>query len=198
MSEQGRKWLRYAVDFSAPLAFLVVYFGGGRDFMRATGVSIVVGIVATGIGLLVERRIAWLPLFVAVMGIIFGGLTLFFHQKWILQNRPTFVNIFIGCLLLGGLAMKKNPIKAVLGSTLQLPDEGWRKLGWRYGIWSLFLGVLNFVVWKTQSEATWVTFDTIGLRILSALFGMAQVPLLMKYLSAEEVAKEIPPPPAPE
>jgi intracellular septation protein len=195
VNEHGRKWLRYAVDFSTPLSFIIVYFAFGRDFMKATAVSIVVAVIAIAVGLIIERRIAWLPLFIGVMSALFAGLTLFFHQKWILQNRPTFVNIFIGALLLGGLAMKKNPIKAVLGSSLELPDEAWRKLGFRYGLWSLFLGVLNFLVWKTQSEATWVTFDTIGLRILSALFGMSQVPLLMKYMSADEVAHEAPPPP---
>ncbi len=194
MTQQHRKWIRYAVDFSAPLSFLLFYFLGGRDFMRATGVSIAVSAVALAVGGVVERRIAWLPLFVGVMGIIFGGLTLLFDQKWILQNRPTFVNIFLGVVLLTGLAMKKNPVKAVLGSALTLPDEAWRKLGFRYGVWSLFLGALNFVVWKTQSEANWVWFDTIGLRVLSAGFGMAQVPLLMKYMEPDE----IPPPPNPE
>lgn len=194
MNEQARKWLRYAVDFSAPLAFAGSYFFGGRDFMFATGVSIVVGLVALLVGLVVERRVAWLPLFVAAMGIIFGGLTLFFKQDWILKNRPTFVNLFLSALLLGGLALKRNPIKAVLGSALSLPDEAWRKLGFRYGFFCMFIGVANFVIWRTQTEAFWVTWDTIGIRVLSAAFGMAQMPLLMRYMKADEV----PPPPATE
>jgi intracellular septation protein len=193
VNEQGRKWLRYAVDFSTPLSFIIVYFAFGRDFMKATAVSMVVAVVAVAVGLFVERRIAWLPLFVGVMTALFAGLTLFFNQKWILQNRPTFVNIFIGAVLLAGLAMKKNPVKAALGSSLELPDEAWRKLGVRYGFWSLFLGVANFVVWKTQTEEIWVTWDTIGIRVLSAAFGIAQMPLLMKYMSVEELP---PPPPA--
>ena len=64
MNQQVRKWLRYAVDFSAPLAFAGSYFLGGRDLMLATGVSIVVGIIALVVGLVVERRVALLPLFV--------------------------------------------------------------------------------------------------------------------------------------
>ena len=194
MTERGRKWVRYFVDFSAPLSFAGVYFLGGRDFMVATGASIVVGLVALAIGLAVERRIAWLPLFVAAMGIIFGGLTLYFNQDWILKNRPTFVNLFLSVLLLGGHVLKRNPVKAVLGSALTLPDEAWRKLGLRYGFFCAFIGIANFIIWKTQTEATWVTWDTIGIRALSAVFGFAQMPLLMHYMKAEEV----PPPPSTE
>jgi intracellular septation protein len=191
MTQRTRDWIRYFVDFSAPVSFLLAYFLGGRDFMKATGVSIVVGLIALVVGLVVERRIAWLPLFVAVLGIVFGGLTLYFKQDWILKNRPTFVNLFLSALLLGGVALKRNPIKAVMGWALNLPDEAWRTLGLRYGVFCLGIGVANFVIWKTQTEATWVTWDTIGIRVLSALFGLAQAPLLMRYMKASEV----PPPP---
>ena len=40
--------------------------------------------------------------------------------------------------------------------------------------------------------ATWVTWDTIGIRALSAGFGLMQMPLLMKYMNNPEV----PPPPS--
>jgi intracellular septation protein A len=51
---------------------------------------------------------------------------------------------------------------------------------------------VNLAVWLTQTEATWVTWDTIGIRVLSATFGIAQMPLLMKYMKTAEV----PPPPS--
>jgi intracellular septation protein len=192
--DNRRKWLRYTIDFSAPLSLLLTYFFGGRDFMLATGVSVVVAIAALAIGFLVERRLAWMPLIVGVLGIIFGGLTLIFQADWILKLRPTFVNYAFALIFFGGLIMKKNPIKAVLGWAFNLPVEAWRKLELRYAFFSLFIGTVNLVVWMTQTEATWVTWDTIGIRVLSAAFGIAQMPLLMKYMKADEV----PPPPTPE
>ena len=72
-----------------------------------------------------------------------------------------------------------------------LPVEVWRTLELRYAIFSVVLGTLNLIVWMTQTEATWVTWDTIGIRVLSAAFGLAQMPLLMKHLKDAEV----PPPP---
>lgn len=193
MNEQNRRgWVRYVIDFSSPLSLLVTYFFFGRDFMLATGVSVVVAIIALAFGFIVERRLAWLPLIVGVLGIIFGGLTLIFQADWILKLRPTFVNYAFAIIFFGGLWLKKNPIKAVLGWALNLPVEAWRVLELRYAFFSLFLGTVNLIVWMTQTEATWVTWDTIGIRVLSAAFGIAQMPLLMKYMKDAEV----PPPPS--
>lgn len=194
MSAQNRRgWLRYAIDFSAPLSLLLTYFLGGRDFMLATGVSVVVAIIALAVGFIVERRLAWMPLIVGVLGIVFGGLTLLFQADWILKLRPTFVNYAFAIIFFGGLILKKNPIKAVLGWALNLPVEAWRTLEFRYAIFSVFVGTVNLIIWLTQTEATWVTWDTIGIRVLSAAFGIAQMPLVMRYMKTDEV--EVPPPP---
>jgi intracellular septation protein len=162
--------------------------------MRATAVSVAVGVLALAVGLLVERRLAWLPLIVAVTGIVFGGLTLIFDAAWILKSRPTFLNLVICGLLWGGVAMKKNPLAAVLGWVVKLPDEAWRTLALRYGAFSLFIAVANTIIWLTQSEATWVTWDTIGIRVLSVAMGLSQMPLLMRHMKSEEAP---PPPEAP-
>jgi intracellular septation protein len=197
VNEQNQRgWLRYVIDFSAPLSLLLTYFFAGRDFMLATGVSVVVAAAALAVGFIVERRLAWMPLIVGVLGIIFGGLTLIFQADWILKLRPTFVNYAFAIIFFGGLILKKNPIKAVLGWAFQLPIEAWRTLELRYAIFSLAVGTLNLAIWLTQTEATWVTWDTIGIRALSAAFGIAQMPLVMKHMKSEEGPP--PPPPTPE
>lgn len=191
MSEQARKWVRYFVDYSAVVAFAVVYFLGGRDFMKATAAIVVVSVVALAIGFLVERRLAPLPLFVGLMGAIFGGLTLLFHDPRILKVKPTVINFVLGLILFGGLLMKKNPLKMILGSAINLPDDAWRKLMLRYGIFYWLLAALNIVVWQTTSEQTWVLFRSFGLTVLTVLFTLTQLPLLLKYLKLDE----LPPPP---
>jgi intracellular septation protein len=194
MTPQQRRWVRYAVDFSAPLVFIGVYFLGGRDFMKATYAVIGASLLAVVVGAAVERRLAPLPVFTGVTGAIFAALTLIFHAPWIFKVRPTIIYFALAMVLLGGAALGKRPIKAVLGEMLPLPDEAWKKLEIRFGLFYVLLAATNLAVWLTQSQDTWVAFDTIGLRIANAAFGLAQMPLLMKHMSPAEA----PPPPDPD
>ena len=191
MTGNSKKWVRWFVDYSAPISFAVVYFASGKDFMLASGALVAVSVVAVLVGRVVERRWAPLPLFVGAMGALFGGLTLLFNDPRILKVKPTVLNFTLGAILLGGLAFRKNPIKALFGESLVLPDEAWRKLMLRFGLFYWALAILNEVVWRTQSESTWVLFRSFGLQVLTIAFALTQVPLLMRYMKAED----LPPPP---
>ena len=192
MSPNARKWLRYAVDYAAVVVFALVYFLGGRDFMKATVAIVVTSVIALLIGLLVERRVAWLPLFVGAMAALFGGLTLIFHDTRILKIKPTVINLILAGVLFGGLALKRNPLKMLLGEALTLPDEVWRKLTVRFGLLYVVLAIVNIVIWRTQSEATWVLFKTFGLEVMTLVFSLTQLPLLLKHMEASD----LPPPPS--
>lgn len=192
MSPNARKWLRYAVDYAAVVVFALVYFLGGRDFMKATVAIVITSVIALLIGLVVERRIAWLPLFVGAMAALFGGLTLIFHDTRILKIKPTVINLILAGVLFGGLALKRNPLKMLLGEALTLPDAVWRKLTVRFGLLYVVLAIVNIVIWRTQSEATWVLFKTFGLEVMTLVFSLTQLPLLLKHMDASD----LPPPPS--
>lgn len=192
MSPNARKWLRYAVDYAAVVVFALVYFLGGRDFMKATVAIVITSVIALLIGLVVERRIAWLPLFVGAMAALFGGLTLIFHDTRILKIKPTVINLILAGVLFGGLALKRNPLKMLLGEALTLPDAVWRKLTVRFGLLYVVLAIVNIVIWRTQSEATWVLFKTFGLEVMTLVFSLTQLPLLLKHMEASD----LPPPPS--
>lgn len=189
-AENRRHWVRYFVDYAALVAFLAAFLVT-RDIQKATWGLVAGSVVAILVGLAVERRIAPLPLFVGGAGLVFGGASLFFHDPRILKVKPTIVNTAIGLLLLGGLAMKKHPLKLVLGDAFDMPEAAWRRLTLNYAGFFLALAALNEAVWRTQPDATWVFFRFPGLMILTVLFSIAHAPLLMKYVKAEE----LPPPP---
>jgi intracellular septation protein len=163
LSQRLRQWIRFSVDYAALVVFAAVYFLGGRDFMKATGAIVVASVLALMVGWLVERRLAWLPLFVGGMAALFGGLTLLFHDPRILKIKPTVINLVLATILFGGLALRRNPLKLLLGEALALPDDVWRKLTIRFGCLYVVLAVANLVIWRTQSEATWVLFRSFGL-----------------------------------
>ncbi len=205
MTDKQKTWFRYSVDYAAPLGFLISYFVT-RDMLVATGVLVAASAIALIAAFVVERRIAPLPAFMCVSGLVFGGLTLIFHDTRFIKIKATAINGALGVLLLGGLALGKNPLKLLLGEALKMPEEGWRRLGLRYGIFYLCLAALNEVVWRLHpisnlaiehgwklgldaaGDAEWVLFRMPGLHILTLIFGLSQLPLLMKYLEVKDEA----------
>ena len=210
MSDKSKTWFRYAVDYAAPLAFLISYFVT-RDMLVATGFLVGASAAALLAALVVERRVAPLPAFMCISGLVFGGLTLVFHDTRFIKIKATAINGALGVLLLGGIALGKNPLKLLLGEALKMPEAGWRKLGLRYGVFYLCLAALNEVIWRlhpisnlalkhgwnlgldASGDAEWVLFRLPGLHILTILFGLSQLPLLMKYLEAKEADEATPP-----
>lgn len=183
-------WLRAVIDYSAPAAFLA-FFLPTRDTMVATQALMAAAALAVVLGLVVERRIAWLPLIAGVFAMIFGGLTLFFHDDRFIKMKPTVVNLIFAGICLGGVLTGRNPIKAVAGESLHLPDTVCRTLAIRYGLFFIVLAAANEAVWRTQSTQTWAWFRFPGLLALTFLFALSQAPLMMRYAKAED----LPPPP---
>lgn len=193
MSERPRApgWVRAAVDYGAPLAFMLAFLAT-RDAVKASGALVAGAAAALALGYATERRIAPMPLVAGLAALIFGGLTLVFHDERFIKVKPTVLNVGFAAFLLGGIALRRNPLKALLGETLRMPDEIWRKLTLRYGVFFLCMALLNEAVWRTQSTYVWAWFRFPGLQILAVLFSLAQTPLMMRHMQA---AEEPPPPP---
>jgi intracellular septation protein len=127
------------------------------------------------------RRLPIMPLVSGVVVIVFGGLTLALQDKTFIMMKPTIVNTLFGVVLLGGLAFGKSLLSVVLDSMFALTEDGWRKLTFRWGMFFLFLAVINEVVWRTQTEDFWVSFKVFGIMPLTIAFALAQTPLLLRY-----------------
>ena len=188
LSPTARKWVRAVVDFGGLAAFLVAFFylkstgmPQQQALVQATWALVAGSAVGLAIGFIVERRIAPFPLIGGVAALFFGGLTLFFHDPRLLKIKPTVMNTAFGVILLGGLAMRKNPLKLLMGEAMQMPDEGWRKLTLRWGLFFFVLAALNEVVWRTQTQDFWVAFKVWGVMPLTMAFALAQTPLILKH-----------------
>ena len=184
----GRKpspWVRAGVDYGAPGAFLVAYLVT-RDMMAATWALVIGSALALAAGWIFERRIAPLPLVAGGAAIVFGGLTLFFEDERWVKVKPTVLNLCFGVFLLGGLMLKKSPLKLLLGEVIRLPDDLWRTLAIRYGVFFLLVAALNEAVWRTQPNDVWVLFRMPGLQLLALAFSATQFPLMLRGAKAME------------
>ncbi|MBI5942327.1 MAG: septation protein IspZ [Caulobacterales bacterium] len=196
MTGSNARWVRVAVDYGAPIAFAVTFYGFGRNLILATGVLVAASVIALIVGFVVERRLAPLPLIAGGFAVVFGGLTLVFHDASFVKMKITFQNAAFAAALLGGLALRKNPLKALLGGSLKMADGAWRQLTLRYGLYFVAVAVANEVIWRTQSDAFWVNFRT-ALLPLALVFSLSQTPFMMKHLQKPEEGDAAVEPPDP-
>src|SRR3982751_6838006 len=82
------KWVHYVIDYGGLVAWLLTLVIT-RNAVTSSWVIVGASIVALLAGLVIERRLAPMPLVTAVMGLIFGGLTLFFHDERFIKVKPT-------------------------------------------------------------------------------------------------------------
>jgi intracellular septation protein len=172
-------WLRAAVDFGALVAFGVTFFLT-HDLLKATWAIVAGSAVAILVGLVVEKRIAPLPLIVGLFGLVFGGLTLVTGNTDYLKMEGSFLYLGLGLGLLIGSKLGMNPLKELLGSALHMPDPAWRTLTVRYAVFFLLLGVGNEVVRRIAPDTVWASVK-IAKFVISIAFSLTQVPFLLKH-----------------
>ena len=98
-----------------------------------------------------------------------------------IKMKLTIVQGLFAVVMFGGLILNRPVLKPLFGQAWQLEDEGWRKLTFRFGVFFIVSGVLNEIVWRTQSTDVWVNFKVFGLMGLTFMFIMTQVPMIQKY-----------------
>lgn len=147
----------------------------------ATSLFMAATVVALGLSYALARRLPLMPLISGGVVLVFGGLTLLLQDDLFIKVKPTIVNGLFGLILLGGLAFGRPLLPVVLDALFELDDAGWRKLTLRWGVFFLFLGVLNEVVWRSQTRDFWVAFKVFGMTPISVLFALAQTPLILKH-----------------
>jgi intracellular septation protein len=171
---------------------LLIFFSAFKylGIFMATAAFMVAVLVALGIGYAFEKKLSPMPIFTAVLVVIFGGLTLYLQNDLFIKMKPSVLYAFFGALLLGGLRFNRLFIKYVFGQAFELDDAGWRKLTIRWGIFFLALAALNELVWRLTTTETWVAFKVWGIIPLLFVFALAQTPLVMKHQQGDKNAQE--------
>ncbi|MDR3475613.1 MAG: septation protein A [Devosia sp.] len=180
--------LKLALELG-PLA--IFYIANARaDIYAATAWFMAAMVAALILSWLLLHKLAVMPVVTGVVVLVFGGLTLYFHDASFIKLKPTIINALFAVVLLGGLAFKQSLLRYVFGDVYKLKPEGWTILTLRWGLFFLFLAVLNEVVWRgadawvadpTAATNLWVNFKVWATMPITVVFTLFQLPLLTKY-----------------
>ena len=122
-----------------------------------------------------------MQIFVAVMVVVFGGLTAWFNDERFFKMKTTIVYGTFAVILGAGLMRGKSLLQWVMAEALPMKPEGWMILTRRLCGFFFALALTNELVWRLFSTETWVTFKTFGLTLAMFGFFMAQAKVLDRY-----------------
>ena len=177
-----RPIIKFTTDFGPLLIFFVIYSNSGQSLRAAIPPFIIATLFALALIYFLEKRISMVPLLSGILITLFGGLTLYFDNKVFFYMKPTIINLlFAGALFFGKYFTEKPLLKIFFQNALNLENEGWKKLNYRWIYFFIFVAILNEIVWRTQSEVFWVNFKVWGLLPITFLFTASQIPLIKKY-----------------
>jgi intracellular septation protein len=188
--EPKQNYVKMAVDYGPLIAFGLTFFA--CKFLKlvpvadcliwASGVLGVASVLALIGGLIAEKRIAWIPLVSCLITIPMTFLTVVFHDATFVKIKMTIVDVLIGGILLGALALKKQPLKLLLGEALKLKESAWPKLTVYYALFYLAMAAVNEAIWRTQSDEFWLTWKLVSMIAGPILLSICLLPFLMKNM----------------
>lgn len=199
MDETGRSRLNPFAKLALELGPLVIFFvtnaygdrlgiAEDRRIFVATGIFVAATLVALAVHYALVRRLPIMPIVSGVVVLVFGGLTIALQDETFIKLKPTIVNALFGAVLLGGLYLRKPILATVLDSVIAIDEAGWRKLTLRWALFFFVLAILNEIVWRSQTTDAWVKFKVFGIMPLTALFALAQTPLIVRHELKEGAA----------
>ncbi|MGD9950897.1 MAG: septation protein A [Desulfobulbus sp.] len=179
--------MKFFIDFFPVLLFFLAY--KLFDIYVATAVAIVATIVQIAITWWKTKKLATMQLVTLAVIVIFGGLTLYLRDEQFIKWKPTVINwLFAAAFLLSHFIGQRTAIERMLGSTIALPQQIWRRLNGGWTLFFLVSGAANLYVMTYFDSNTWVNFKLFGMLGLTLVFVILQSIYLARYV--QEVEKE--------
>lgn len=154
-------------------------------------VATVVGIVGSVLQVIITRifhkKYDKKQLLVMAIFLIFGGMTLYFHNPIFVKWKPTIIFwIFSLVFFVSQFVGKQSLIQRMMGQALEgkntISKKVWHRLNLAWSIFFLVLGTINiFVAYHFTTDA-WVNFKLYGIFSAMLVFGFAQAFFLARYI----------------
>lgn len=132
-----------------------------------------------------------------ILVLVFGSLTLYFHDQRFIQVKPTFIYAMFAVVLVYGLVTGRPLLQSLLeGAYPGLTARGWRLLTINWAVFFAAAAVVNEIVRASVGWDQWLIFKTWVMIPVTLVFTFANIPMLLKnglQLEKADDAK-VPPP----
>ena len=160
------------------------------DIFTGAAVLFVATLISMAIIWVLYRRLALMAIITGVTGLLATAATVMAHDPMYVKLKPTIVSAIFGLILASGLVMNKPLLRPLIGEDLNLTDEGWRAITWRWMGYFFFIAILNEVVWRGSNfvfseghtaDSVWAYFKVVFLVPFTVIFTAFMLPLLNRY-----------------
>ena len=180
--------MKLLIDFLPILLFFATY--KLYDIYLATGVLMLGTLLQMGFIYATERKLQTLHKITLALVLVFGALTLALHDERFIKWKPTVLYAAMALAMAVALwGMRKNFLKALLGSQLDLPDPVWYRLNLMWIGYTAFMSALNSYVAAFYSTEAWVDFKLWGY-VFPLAFFVAQGFYIAPHLRSEAASPE--------
>ena len=170
--------LNIAIELGPTIGFLILV--ESIDFIVATGWFVAFTVASLSLAFYKRRTLALFPLIVALSVVIFGALTLYFHDPFFFILKDTVYNLVFGIAIFIFLAQDIILLKVFFQEVFAISDSGWMILSKRWGILFLLLAFSNECVRSFLTPEQWALYKLMATSI-TTLFGVYQFTLTKKY-----------------
>jgi intracellular septation protein len=155
---------------------------GTEPIVFATICLLFATIFSLGFSYLLVKKISKVALFSAVVISVFGGLTILLKDEYFIKIKPTIINLIFAIILFFGYFKKKPMLAILFENKIELEDRIWLLLSKRWGLFFVFLSIVNEIIWRNFSTEFWVNFKVFGMMTLTIIFTISQMPLMLKNM----------------
>ncbi|QBX65157.1 septation protein A [Serratia quinivorans] len=168
---------------------LIVFFAFYKlyDIYVASGALIVATALALVFTWFKYRKIEKMTLITFLMVLVFGTLTLVFHNDLFIKWKVTIIyTLFALALLISQLVLRKPLVQRMLGKELTLPDKVWNSLNLAWAVFFLVCGLANIYVAFWLPQSVWVNFKVFGLTALTLVFTLLSGVYIYRHMPEEQ------------
>ncbi|MES2975259.1 MAG: septation protein A [Pseudomonadota bacterium] len=169
---------------------ILLFFGAFKyyDIYVATGVLMAATTVQMAVLYAMHRRLETMQKVTLALILLFGTLTLVLHDDRFIKWKPTVLYAAMAIALAVAMwIMKKNFLKILLGSQMELPDAVWMRLNLAWVGYCVFMSAVNAYVAAFYSTEAWVNFKLWGYAF-PLVFLVGQGLYIARYLKNDEPA----------